>query len=267
MPGRLEGKVVIVTGAGSGIGAAIAGKFAAEGARVVINGLPTDPILEVERAICAAGGTCIVYAGDVAEEERAQLCVQTALDSWGKLDVLVSNAGAPMLGAPIHKYDVNQFDKLVARNIRSIFLMTRYAIPHLQKTAGNIVATGNEAGTLGLADNTPYGGAKGFVHAFIKGVAVEQAKFGVRANCVCPGPIETRANTEASDDEKRRLANTPMGRNGTAEEIANVFTFLASDMASYVTGALWVVDGGTTIGKSPVTSDFDENDFDDESDN
>ncbi len=257
MPGRLEGKVVIVTGAGSGIGAAIASKFAAEGARVVINGLPTDPILEVEREINAAGGKCVVYAGDVAESERARACVQMAIDKWGKLDILVSNAGTPLLGAPIHKYDINQFDKLIARNIRSIFLMTRFAIPHLQKTAGNIVATGNEVGTLGMADNTPYGGAKGFVHAFIKGVAVEQARYGIRANCVCPGPVDHLLKEANSAIEKQQLAGTPMGRRGTAEEIANVFTFLASDMASYVTGALWVVDGGTTIGKGPSVSDLD----------
>ena len=259
MLGRLDGKVVIVTGAGSGIGAAIAGKFAAEGARIVINGLPTDPILEVEREINAAGGQCVIYAGDVAEEERARACVQMALDKWGKLDILVSNAGTPLLGAPIHKYDINQFDKLIARNIRSLFLMTRFAVPHLQKTAGNIVATGNEVGTLGMADNTPYGGAKGFVHAFIKGVAVEQARYGIRANCVCPGPVDKLAReAEETDAEKARVANSPMGRRGTAEEIANVFTFLASDMASYVTGALWVVDGGTTIGKGPTISDLDE---------
>ena len=256
---------MVVTGAGSGIGAAIAQKFATEGARVVVNGLPTDPILEVERAICASGGICAVYAGDVSEEERAKMCVQTAVDSWGQLDVLVCNTGASMVAAPVHKYDINQFDKLIARNVRSTFLMTRYAIPHLQKTAGNIVATGGEAGTLGLADNTPYGGAKGFVHAFIKGVAIEQARFGIRANCVCPGPIESgievgaQGRAEAADD-KRRAANSPMGRNGTAEEIANVFTFLASDMASYVTGALWVVDGGTTIGKSAPASDYEDDD-------
>ena len=248
MPGRLEGKVVIVTGAGSGIGEAIAHKFAAEGARIVINGLPTDPILEVEKSICAAGGKCVVYAGDVADEERARACVETALERFGKLDVLVSNAGAQMVGAPIHKYDINQFDKIIARNIRSLFLMTKFAIPHLQKTSGNIVATGDEAGTLGLAGNTPYGGAKGFVHAFIKGVAVEQARHGIRANCVCPGPIDK--NSDAA-------TGTPMGRHGTAEEIANVFTFLASDMASYVTGALWVADGGTAIGKN---STMDEDD-------
>lgn len=259
MPGRLEGKVVIVTGAGSGIGAAIVGNFASEGARIVINGLPTDPILEVEREINAAGGNCVIYAGDVAEEKRAKACVQMALDKWGKLDILVSNVGTPLLDAPIHKYDINQFDKLIARNIRSLFLMTRFAIPHLQKTAGNIVATGNEVGTLGMADNTPYGGAKGFVHAFIKGVAVEQARFGIRANCVCPGPIDRLAReAEETDTEKARVANSPMGRRGTAEEIANVFTFLASDMASYVTGALWVVDGGTTIGKGPTVSNLHE---------
>ncbi len=255
MPGRLEGKVVIVTGAGSGIGEAIAHKFAAEGARVVVNGLPTDPILEVTKAITDKGGKAVVYAGDVGEDERAKACVGLAIENYGKLDVLVSNAGSPLFNAPIHKYDLNQFDKLVTRNIRSIFLMTRYAIPHLQKTGGNIVATGSEVGTLGMAGNTPYGGAKGFVHAFIKGVAVEQAKHGIRANCVCPGPI----NRECKNEEAAQspLSQTPMGRRGTAEEIANVFTFLASDMASYVTGALWVVDGGTTIGKGPTTSDLE----------
>ena len=251
--------MVIVTGAGSGIGAAIASKFAAEGAKVVINGLSTDPILEVERDICENGGTCVVYAGDVAEEERARACVQMAIEKFGQLDILVSNAGTPMLGAPIHKYDINQFDKLIARNVRSMFLMTRFAIPYLQKTAGNIVATGNEVGTLGMADNTPYGGAKGFVHAFIKGVAVEQAKYGIRANCVCPGPIDKLSKEADTDAEQQSVANTPMGRRGTAEEVANVFTFLASDMASYVTGALWVVDGGTTIGKGPTISNLDEN--------
>ena len=255
MPGRLEGKVVIVTGAGSGIGAAIAHKFAAEGARVVINGLPTDPILEVEKSIGAAGGKCVVYAGDVADEDRAKACVDLAIERFGKLDVLVSNAGAQLVGAPVHKYDINQFDKIIARNIRSVFLMTRFAIPHLQKSGGNIVATGSEAGTLGLAGNTPYGGVKGFVHSFIKGVAVEQAKYGIRANCVCPGPIDKAAH---EDETEVSAAGTPMGRRGTAEEVANVFTFLASDMASYVTGALWVVDGGTTIGKGPIISDGDD---------
>ncbi len=258
MRGRLEGKVVIVTGAGSGIGAAIATKFAAEGARVVVNGLPDDAIGEVEQEIKAAGGECVLYAGDVSQEEGARACVQAAIDSWGQLDVLVANTGDPMVGAPVHNYDIEQFDKLIARNVRSVFLMTRFVIPHLQKTAGNIVATGSEVGTLGMADNTPYGGAKGFVHAFIKGVAVEQARYGIRANCVCPGPIEKYSvQTEA---EKSAVADMPMGRRGTAEEIANVFTFLASDMASYVTGALWVADGGTTISKSSMASYADEED-------
>ena len=181
-----------------------------------------------------------------AKKTRARACVELAIETYGKLDVLVSNAGNAFFNAPIHKYDINQFDKLVSRNIRSIFLMTRYAIPHLQKTGGNIVATGNEVGTLGMANNTPYGGAKGFVHAFIKGVAVEQARHGIRANCVCPGPIDKVCQVE--DGAQSPLSQSPMGRRGTAEEVANVFTFLASDMASYVTGALWVVDGGTTIG-------------------
>ncbi|BCM90855.1 dihydroanticapsin 7-dehydrogenase [Abditibacteriota bacterium] len=254
---RLDSKVAIVTGGGTGIGEAIAHKFAQEGARVVVNGLPGDPVLDVVQAIEAKGGRAVPFIADISEPENAQKCVQTAIDAFGSLNILINNAGVFLTTSEVHEYSIEVFDETVTKNIRSVFLMTRFAVPELQKTAGNIISTGSEAGMLGLAQNTPYGGTKGWIHAFTKGVAVEQAKYGIRANCVCPGPIDTAWTHKESgpmDDrmEQNLIAATPMGRRGTPEEIANVFAFLASDMASYVTGALWAVDGGTIVGKGPV---------------
>ncbi len=135
--------------------------------------------------------------------------------------------------------------------------MTKFALPHLQRSRGNIVFTGSEAGMNGSPNFTPYGGSKGFLHAFMKGVALEQAHHGVRANCVCPGAVDT-AWTRGAESPIPLAAQagiddrTPLGRRGTPEEIANVIAFLASDEASYVTGALWLADGGVTPAKGDI---------------
>jgi NAD(P)-dependent dehydrogenase (short-subunit alcohol dehydrogenase family) len=254
---RLEGKVAIVTGAGTGIGEAIAHKFAKEGAKVVVNGLPDDPIQDVADAINEYGGEAIAYGGDVSEVEQAQACVQAAIERYGRLDVLVNNAGVFLATGETQDYPIDAFDETIRMNIRSTFLMTKYALPYLQKTRGNIVAAGSEAGFNGVPQNSPYGGTKGWVHSFIKGVAAEQAKYGVRANCFCPGAIDTawtHKETGPMDAEMEEMTvmAAPMGRRGTPEEMANVCAFLASDEASYVTGALWLADGGVTIAKGSV---------------
>ncbi len=191
MAGRLENKVALITGAGTGIGEAIAHKFAKEGAKVVVVGLPDDPVQDVAEAIQKNGGEAIFVAGDIAEEAHAQAAVQAAIDKFGRLDILVNNAGVFLTQSEIDKYPVEDFDKTLRNNLRSAFLMTRYAIPHLQKTRGNVVSAGSEAGFNGQPMNAPYGGTKAFMHSFMMGVAVEQAKHGVRANCVCPGAIDT----------------------------------------------------------------------------
>lgn len=257
MSRRLEGKVAIITGAGTGIGEAIAHKFATEGANVVVNGLPDDPIEDVAESIKQYGGQAVAYGGDVAEENHAEACVKTALDHYGRLDILVNNAGVFLATGETQNYPIEAFDQTIRNNIRTAFLMTKYALPHLQKTQGNIVATGSEAGFNGVAKNSPYGGTKGWMHAFIKGVAVEQAKYGVRANCFCPGAIDTawtHKETGPMDAEMEEMTvmAAPMGRRGTPEEMANVCAFLASDEASYVTGALWLADGGVTVAKGAV---------------
>jgi NAD(P)-dependent dehydrogenase (short-subunit alcohol dehydrogenase family) len=257
LAGRLSGKVAIITGAATGIGEAIAHKFAKEGASVMVCGLPDDPVDDVVTAIRAHGRDAIAYKGDVAEEANAKACVADTIARYGKLDVLVNNAGVFIAIGNTEEYPLEDFDRTIRMNIRSTFLMTKHALPHLQKTRGVILAAGSEAGIQGIAQNAPYGGTKAFIHAFIQSVAAEQAMFGVRANCVCPGPIDTAWTHKETGPMDRKLEKmiiqaTPLGRLGTPEEVANVYAFLASDEASYVTGALWTVDGGITIGKGPI---------------
>lgn len=257
MQKRLNGKVAIITGAGTGIGEAIAHKFAKEGAVVVVNGLPGDPIEDVVANIRKHGAEAIAFAGDVSDEVHARACAEAAVSRFGRLDVLINNAGTFPVTAETQEYPIEAFDLMVRANIRSAFLMTRFALPHLQKSRGNVVSAGSEAGLIGIAQNTPYGGTKAWMHSFMRGVAVEQAKYGVRANCVCPGPIDTAWTHKETGPMDKKMETmivqaTPLARRGTPEEVANVYAFLASDEASYVTGALYVVDGGITIAKGPV---------------
>lgn len=259
MEQRLKNKVAIVTGGGAGIGEAICKKFALNGAKVVVCGLPDDPVEAVAKEIAAKGGTAITYKGDVSMAEHARMCVETAIETWGKLDILINNAGVFPVMEPMQNYPIEAFQYMVKNNIQSAFMMTKFAIPYLQKTKGNIVSAGSEAGIVGIAENAPYGGTKGFIHSFMRGVAVEQAQYGVRANVVCPGAIDTawthkETGPMSMKTEKLVVSATPMGRRGTPEEVANVYLFLASDEASYVTGSLYVVDGGITINKGSTGS-------------
>jgi NAD(P)-dependent dehydrogenase (short-subunit alcohol dehydrogenase family) len=257
MAGRLNAKVAIVTGGGTGIGEAICRRFAREGAKVIVSGLRDDPIEDVARAITAEGGEALAFPGDLSQEQAARDCVDAAIHAHGHLDILVNNAGVLLVNAETDSFPIEQFDEHIRCNVRSAFLMTRFALPHLRKTRGNVIFAGSEGGINGQPRSTVYGGTKGFLHSFMMGVAVEQAKYGVRANCVCPGPVDTawtHKETGAVDEniEKALISATPLGRRGTVEEIANVYAFLASDEASFVTGALWLVDGGITPAKGAV---------------
>jgi NAD(P)-dependent dehydrogenase (short-subunit alcohol dehydrogenase family) len=253
----LEGKVAIVTGGGTGIGEAICRKFANEGARVIVAGLHEDPVDDVTREIQNNGGHAISYKGDMSVEEQAKDCVDNTLKIYGKVDILINNAGVFPTLSTIQSYPNGTFEYLLKNNIQTTYMMTKHCIPELQKTRGCIVAAGSEAGVSGSPENAPFAGTKGYIHAFIKSVAAEHAKYGVRANCVCPGPIDTSSMHRHLSPMDFRLENlfkmsSALGRLGTPDEVANVYLFLASDLASYVTGALYSVDGGTGLSKSTV---------------
>jgi NAD(P)-dependent dehydrogenase (short-subunit alcohol dehydrogenase family) len=219
--------------------------------------LPDDPLDDVARAIVAEDGEAIAFAGDLSQEDMARRCVDAAVDAYGKLDILVNNAGVLLVNAETDAFPIDKFDEHIRCNVRTAFLMTQFALPHLRETRGNVIFAGSEGGINGQPRSTVYGGTKGFLHSFMMGVAVEQAQYGVRANCVCPGPVDTawtHKETGAVDEnvEKALISATPLGRRGTVEEVANVYAFLASDEASFVTGALWLVDGGITPAKGAI---------------
>lgn len=257
MDNRLKDKIAIVTGGATGIGEAISKKFALHGASVVVAGYGQDPVDAVVEEIKSKGGKAVGFKGDLSDEENARHCVDFAIKTYGRLNILINNAGVFPDMATLENYDIEVFDYMIRNNLRSAFLMTRYALPELQKTKGNIVSAGSEAGKIGIAQNAPYGGTKGFMHAFMRGVANEQAQHGIRANCVCPGPIDTAWTQKEHgpmDEEMEKTVKgaTVMGRRGSTEEIANAYMFLASDEASYITGSLLSVDGGITISKGMI---------------
>ena len=181
--GRFDGKVAIVTGGGAGIGEAIVLKLAAEGARVVVNGLTDDPIEDVAATARRVGPGAVVCAGDVGEEGTAERCVDLALSEFGRLDVLVNNAATEAdRMCPAEEMPVSELDRLYRANVRSVVLATGAALPVLKRFHGAIITAGSTAGVSGIPNMAIYGGTKGFATSFTLGVAAEAGKDGVRAS-------------------------------------------------------------------------------------
>ena len=233
------------------VGEAIAHKLVREGASVLLADLPGSAVQDVADDIIKLGGHAKAYCGDLSDDSAARGCVQAAINAFSRLDILASNAGVLTHIGEIDTCPIEVFDDTVRNNSRSAFLMTKYAVPHLQQSRGNIVLTGSITAVVGAAELAVYAGSKGFIHAFMMAVAMEQAKHGVRVNVVAPGSIVTKMTTAGAGGpigkelEQAIDDGAAMGRRGTTEEMANVVAFLASDEASYVTGAVFVADGGT----------------------
>jgi NAD(P)-dependent dehydrogenase (short-subunit alcohol dehydrogenase family) len=243
----ITGKVVLVTGAASGIGAASARRFAAEGARVVVADLDAGG---ARRMAAEIGPAASAVAADIADPRAAEAAVRHALDVWGRLDVLHNNAAS---GAPgrIADLDPATWDRTLAVNLSGHFYVTRAALPvMLAQGSGVIVNMASAAALRVEAGIGAYAAAKAGLVALTRQVAVEYGRRGIRANCVCPGAVATPptlAFAAAVEGVRERMeAASPLGRIGEAEELASVVVFLASDEASFVNGATIVVDGGAT---------------------
>jgi NAD(P)-dependent dehydrogenase (short-subunit alcohol dehydrogenase family) len=246
-----------VTGGGTGIGEAIAHAFAREGARVLIAGMPSALVEQVAADLRATGADAAAFTGDLSDEQASSAAVLRAVELWGGLDVLVNNASIFGAAGPLETFPVDAFDDVFRMNVRSAFLMTKAALSVLQARRGVILFSGSGVGVKGGPMVAPYAATKAAFHSLAVSLAAEQARHGVRVNAVAIGVTETAWNTAetggAPPDPQR--PSLPTNRLGTPREVAEVFTFLASDRASYVTGAVWAVDGGFLVAHGAAGSD------------
>ncbi len=246
---RLDGKVALISGGARGMGAEEARIFAREGAKVVIGDISEEEGKAVEAQISEAGGQALFVTLDVTQEDDWARAVDQAVARFGKLDVLVNNAGISSRSFT-DDTGIEGWDKIMEVNSKGVFLGTRAAIPKmLEAGGGSIINISSIMGLVGSAGGHPaYNASKGAVRIFTKAIAVRHGKDNIRVNSVHPGFMPPMSSGVAYDQDQRRqsLEQTPLGREGRVEEVANAVLFLASDEASYITGAELAVDGGYT---------------------
>jgi len=243
----LKGKKVLVTGSSSGIGQATAVMFSRQGCFVGVHYFRTKQGAEKTLKLVKKNSDGILLRADVRDEKQVAKMVEDFARAAGGIDILVNNAGSLIDRQPFETATLAYHDDVYATNVRSVFLVTRAALPYLKKSKGNIVNIGSVAGHTGGADGSGmYSGAKAAVATETMSMAKEFARYGIRVNSVLPGFIETRFHQRFSSAKRRKeiAKQTPLGRNGTAEDVAKVVLFLASEAAGFITGEYIAVNGG-----------------------
>ena len=254
--GKLDGKVAIITGAGSGIGRATALLFAKEGAKVVIADNVVSGGEETLTMIRESGGEACFVKTDVSIENDIKNMIKVALDKYGKLDILFNNAGVAEMLAPTHEVKLSDWHKVINVNLTGVFMGMKYAIPEMLKIGGGaIINTSSVAGLISVPNQPSYCASKGGVLQLTKAAALDYATQNIRVNCICPGviwtPMVERVMMENAggyeEGKKQFISAEPIGRMGKPEEIAQAVLFLACDeSSSFITGIALPTDGGYT---------------------
>jgi NAD(P)-dependent dehydrogenase (short-subunit alcohol dehydrogenase family) len=251
--GRLEGKVVLITGAGSGMGAEATVRFAREGASVVACDMNLEAVQRVVQTTQAAGGKAIAVAMNVAKEADVKAGVAMGIKAFGKLDVIYNNAGIfPNDDHSVTDTEEKVWDTVLAVNVKGVYLVCKHGIPELLANGGgSIINVASFVALVGCSvPQDAYTASKGAVLALSKSLAVQYGPKGIRTNAICPGPIETPLLTawlfKEPAEKAKRLNRIPMGRFGKSEDIVNMALYLASDESRWTNGAAMVVDGGIT---------------------
>ncbi len=250
---RLAGKTALITGGGTGIGRACAVLFAREGAKVAVAGRRAEPTAAVAAEISGAGGEALAAACDVTKSAEVERAVQSVVARFGRLDVVVNNAGA-VLAATAEETSEADWDRLLGVNLKGTFLVSRAVLPELRKAGGGVIINiGSVLGLVGMKQRAAYAAAKGGVTLLTKAMALDHAHEGIRINCICPSLVETELIRElfsvVPDPEahrRQRIAQIPLGRLGRPEDVAQLALFLASEESSWLTGAALPLDGGLT---------------------
>ncbi|MDA1188172.1 MAG: glucose 1-dehydrogenase [Chloroflexi bacterium] len=247
---RLKGKVAIITGGASGMGVAYVRLFTKEGARVVSADVQDDMGKQVVQEVKKDGGEAVYMHLDVTNEKEWQSVIAATVKQYGKLDVLVNNAGVGGGFAPLHEYLEKDWDQVMAVNSTGVFLGTKHAIPEMRKVGGgSIINVSSIYGLVGTDSGAAYPASKGAVRIFSKAAAIQYAKENIRVNSLHPGFIDTPQAVSLVHDpveRKKLIDRTPLGWIATPEHIAWGGLFLASDESSYITGTELVIDGGIT---------------------
>lgn len=248
---RLSGKVALITGGNAGIGESVAKLFAEEGAAVVVTGRRQAELDRVAREIMAKGGKALAVAGSVTDETHARAAAERTVSSFGKIDVLVNNAGVGDFGKRLHEMDDTAWANVLDVNLTGPFRMTRAVIPQmLKQTGGSIVNISSIASLVGIPLLSAYAASKGALDALTRSIAIDYASDGIRCNVVNPGLIDTpmaaplMANSEQLGSI---LSHYPIRRAGKPEEVASMVLYLASDESAWVTGGTFRIDGGMTV--------------------